>query len=87
MPDSDQGAKKLKQRPLLERSDLTPKERARIGRAVGWLLVSGLSSITALGSLAIWHLIRRGRLLRESLANPKKIELPDLDITHRDPTP
>jgi hypothetical protein len=64
--------------PLLERRDLAPGDRARIGRAVAGLLASGLVGVAALGTLAIWHLVRRGRLIRERLAAPKDVRLPDL---------
>lgn len=64
--------------PLLERTDLKPEQRARIGRAVATLLGWGLVAIAALGLLALWHLIRRGRLLRASLAAPKAVSLPEV---------
>ena len=64
--------------PLLERPDLPPRDRARIGRAVAALLASGLVGIVALGTLAIWHLVRRGRLIRERLGPPKDIRLPEV---------
>ena len=51
-------------RPLLERPDLKPAERARIGRAVAILLGWGLVASAVLGLLALWHLVRRGRVLR-----------------------
>lgn len=65
--------------PLLERADLTRGDRVRIGRAVSWLLCAGLASVAAIGALAIWHLVRRGRLIRERLGPPKVVRLPDLD--------
>ncbi len=57
--------------PLLQRDDLTPRERARVGLAASWLLASGLAAIVALGSLTIWHLVRRGRLIRDGLKPPR----------------
>ena len=71
--------------PLLERKDLTPVERARIGRVVSALLGVGLIAISALGSLAIWHLVRRGRLIRERLGSPRVAPLPDLKPGSGDP--
>jgi hypothetical protein len=65
--------------PLLERPDLKPEDRKRIGRAVSGLLAAGLAGIAALGALAIWHLVRRGRLIRERLAPPKPVKLPEVD--------
>jgi hypothetical protein len=41
-----------------------------------------LSSVIILAALAIWHLIRRGRLLRASLSPPKSLprwESPRID--------
>lgn len=65
--------------PLLERRDLAPRDRARIGRAVAALLASGLVGIAALGTLAVWHLVRRGRLIRERLGPPKDVRLPAVE--------
>ena len=64
-------------RPLLERPDLKPEDRRRIGRAVVPLLAWGLSASAVLVALTIWHLIRRGRRLRSNLAAPKSIYLPE----------
>ena len=64
-------------RPLLERPDLKPAERARIGKVVAGLLAWGLVASAALGLLALWHLVRRGRILRANLARPKAVSLPD----------
>ena len=66
--------------PLLERPDLAPRDRSRIGRAVAALLAAGLVAIAAIGVLAIWHLVRRGRLIRERLGSPRDVRLPDLDL-------
>jgi len=63
--------------PLLERDDLTPEERARIGRAAATLLGWGLVATAVLGLLALWHLVRRGRILRANLAPPKVVSLPE----------
>ena len=42
------------------------------------LLGVGIASIGVLGALMIWHLVRRGRLIRESLSPPRDVRLPDL---------
>jgi hypothetical protein len=65
--------------PLLERDDLKPEERARVGRAAAILLGWGLVASTVLALLALWHLIRRGRVLRANLAPPKTISLPEIE--------
>lgn len=65
--------------PLLERADLKPEERARIGRAAAVLLGWGLAASTVLALLGLWHLIRRGRLLRANLAPPKVVSLPEIE--------
>ncbi len=67
--------------PLLDRKNLKPQERVRIGRAVSALLGVGLTAIAAIGWLAIWHLVRRGRLIRERLGPPKVVSLPEVDST------
>jgi hypothetical protein len=79
MPGRDRTEKKSSATPLLERDDLRPEERARIGRAAATLLVWGLLASTVLGLLALWHLIRRGRVLRANLAPPKVVSLPEID--------
>jgi hypothetical protein len=68
---------RLDRRPLLERPDLRPADRTRIGRAVASLLAWGLAATTLLATLALWHLIRRGRRLRANLANPRVVSLPE----------
>lgn len=55
-----------------------PRERPRIVRAVASLLGVGLVSLTTLGLLVIWHLHRRGKLIRERLNPPRIVHLPDL---------
>ncbi len=73
--------------PLLERTDLSPADRARVGRAASSVLFVGLVAIIAIGALAIWHLVRRGRLIRERLGPPRIVRLPDLDSSPRDSPP
>ena len=35
----------------------------------------GLVSLGAIGGLVVWHLVRRGRLIREGLSPPRKVGL------------
>jgi hypothetical protein len=44
-----------------------PRARPRVRRAVASLLAASLVSIAVLGALLIWHLVRRGRMIRQSL--------------------
>jgi len=57
--------------------DEQPQARARLGRAIAVLLGTTLVALAALGALVIWHLIRRGRLIRERLNAPRKVWLPE----------
>ena len=66
-------------RPLLNRPDLKPEDRRRIGRAVVPLLGWGLAATTLLGLLVLWALVRRGRRLRANLAPPRVVSLPELN--------
>ncbi len=70
---------------MLERPDLKPEERVRIGRAVAGLLGWGLVATAVLGLLALWHLVRRGRILRANLTPPKAVSLPEDVPSPRDP--
>ncbi len=66
-------------RPLLDRPELKPEERIRIGRAAVVLLGWGLVASALLGLLALWHLVRRGRILRQGQPPPKPAPLPEVD--------
>ena len=55
--------------------DEKPEARPRLGKAIAALLGTGLVTLAALGGLLIWHIIRRGRLIRERL-NPPRIVRP-----------
>jgi hypothetical protein len=79
MAGRDRTGRKPGSTPLLEREDLKPEERARIGRAAATLLGWGLVASTVLALLALWHLIRRGRILRANLAPPKIVSLPEIE--------
>jgi hypothetical protein len=79
MDDRRPGQKGKDRQPLLERPDLKPEERVRIGRAAVTLLGWGLFASAVLGLLALWHLVRRGRVLRANLATPKVVSLPEIE--------
>ncbi len=64
--------------------DEQPQARSRIGRAVAALLGTSLIALAAIGALLIWHLIRRGRLIRERLNPPRKVWLPDIPADEND---
>ena len=65
--------------PRLKRADLKPEQRVRLGRVAAILLAWGLLATTLLGILALWHLIRRGRLLRANQPAPRAVSLPEID--------
>jgi hypothetical protein len=58
--------------------DEHPQARSRLGRAIAVLLGTSLVSIAAIGALVIWHLIRRGRLIRDRLNPPRRVWLPEI---------
>lgn len=78
---TDAPEKKLQgdRRPLLGRPELKPEERVRIGRAAVVLLGWGLTASAILGFLALWHLVRRGRIVRANLSPPKSVSPPEAD--------
>ncbi|HEV3166186.1 MAG TPA: hypothetical protein VGZ22_19330, partial [Isosphaeraceae bacterium] len=51
--------------------------RRRVGEAAATWLGLSLASISAVSALVVWHLVRRGRLIRERLPPPRIV--PDLD--------
>ena len=79
MADRAENAPRKDRRPLLERPELKPEQRARIGRVAVLLLGWGLVASTVLGLLALWHLVRRGRVLRANLSPPKSVSMPEVD--------
>lgn len=50
-------------------------KKARLGWAAVRLLSVTLAATAALSMLVIWHLVRRGRWIRERLGNPKPVRL------------
>jgi hypothetical protein len=63
-----------------------PEERRRIGRTAAAGLFATLASISCLGALVVWHLIRRGRILRSLVASPKPGVAPELSSRPADRT-
>ncbi len=61
-------------RPLRQILDENPQARPRLGKAIAALLGTGLVTLAALGGLLIWHIMRRGRLIRERLNPPRIVE-------------
>jgi hypothetical protein len=56
----------------------SPESRRRIAHATAMWGLLTLGTIAALAALIIWHLIRRGRLIREGLGPPRVVRLPDV---------
>jgi hypothetical protein len=73
MPEPEPKRSQLSQ--LLER----PEARPRVRRAVASLLAASVVSIAVLGVLLIWHLVRRGRLIRQGLHPPRPVRWPALE--------
>jgi hypothetical protein len=57
--------------------DERPEARGRLGRAIAVLLGTGLFAFAAFGVLLLWHIVRRGRLIRERLSAPRIVRLPE----------
>ena len=69
-PDANSGGGERGRTPLRRILDENPKALPRVGKAIAALLGTGLVTLVALGGLLIWHTMRRGRLIRESLNSP-----------------
>jgi hypothetical protein len=54
-----------------------PESRRRLGEAVAALLGTALVALAAIGGLVIWHLVRRGRIIRERLDPPRIVRMPE----------
>jgi hypothetical protein len=54
-----------------------PAARRRIGRAYAEFLAVVLVAIGSLTALVLWHLARRGRVIRRRLGQPRPISWPD----------
>lgn len=57
-----------------------PQARPRLARAVGSLLAASVAGFAAIGVLLIWHLVRRGRLIREGLQPPRTVRLTEVEL-------
>jgi hypothetical protein len=55
----------------------TPEVRRARNAAVLWGLVA-LGGTGTVAALTLWHLARRGRLLRDRLSLPKMVRLPEI---------
>jgi hypothetical protein len=66
-------------RSQLSRLLKQPKARGRVSRAVASLLATSVVSIAVLGALLIWHLVRRGHMIRQNLAPPRPVHWPALE--------
>ena len=79
--------------PEPKRSELSrllklPDARPRVSKAVASLLAVSIVAIAALGALLIWHVVRRGRLIRERLDPPRPVRWPAIEpIEPRKPSP
>jgi hypothetical protein len=56
-----------------------PEARPRLKDAVSSLIGAALVAFAAIGVLLIWHLRRRARILRDRLAPPRRVSLPEVD--------
>jgi hypothetical protein len=73
-PPSPEEPPRTRLRQILEER---PEARPRLGRAVAALLGTCLVAVVAVGALLIWHLVRRGRLIRERSPAPRAAGLPE----------
>lgn len=55
-----------------------PGGRKQVGRAIQMWVAVTLGGVAILGALVIWHLVRRGRRVRERLGPPREILWPDV---------
>jgi hypothetical protein len=69
--------------PLRRILEEHPESRPRLVRAFAELIGATLVALVAVGGLLIWHIIRRGRLVRERLGPPRTVDLPE--FPGRDP--
>ena len=56
----------------------SPESRRRIAHATATWGFLTLGTVATLAALIIWHLIRRGRLIREGLGPPRVVRLPEI---------
>jgi len=65
--------------PRRRHLELERPEARRVGRLAVSLLGIGIVAIAAWGLLILWHLVRRGRLIRERLDPPRPVRLPEIE--------
>jgi hypothetical protein len=58
-----------------------PEARPRLSEAIGSLLKVVLATLAIVGMLAIWHLHRRARLIRDRLGPPRDVRLDEFEGT------
>jgi hypothetical protein len=85
--DRSAATRNQRRSPLRRILDERPEARSRLGRAVAALLGTGLFALAAIGGLLIWHLVRRGRMIRERLSPPRIVRLPEMPGHEIDPSP
>jgi hypothetical protein len=83
MAEPEPAPPRTRLRQLLERPDARP----RVGRAVASLLAVSVAALAAIGALIVWHLVRRGRLIREGLNPPRPVRWPDIEPLARESGP
>jgi len=54
--------------------------RLKVGRVAATWMALALTSVGTLGALVIWHLVRRGRLIRARLDPPRPVRLPEIEV-------
>ena len=62
---------------------LRPGARRRVKRLAATWMGLVLAAMSTLSALILWHLIRRGRLLRENLGPPREVRWEEIDPTDR----
>lgn len=65
--------------PRRRHLELERPEARRVGRLAVSLLGIGIVAIAAWGLLILWHLVRRGRLIRERLGPPRPVRPPEIE--------
>ena len=84
MPEQPPAPKAEPRRTELRRLLARPDAAPRVRRAVARLLGVSVISIGVLGALVIWHLVRRGRLIRERLGPPRLVRLHEHEPEHEE---
>jgi len=64
-----------------------PAARRHLRRLAATWMGLVLGAVMTLSALILWHLVRRGRLLRENLDPPRVVRWEAIDPTDRNPEP